>query len=393
MTITTSLGYIPLSTNSLRRANEALGPSVTQGIVKFDANGVLTHTGQVIGGKAYLAVVDELVQKKPKILRLLPAQIQEATNVYNDIVTPKPELISKGAAILGFLTLTETALSFTRCVLGLQVGWEEIVESTGVLAGVLFVTLGSQDFAGARADHAVAYANEHSEKYCKAAAKFAAAIVGLLSAILYLLGKLAQKSWIAVSAEMTSVFLEVSNAFAGIGLIIAGVLASYGIHRCHVFADRLKSYQDPKDQVSYLLNAVTVSDAEKAALGNDSVKIAQRQNEKIEYVRARTSMKAVRMILDKAPALLERLNTNDPSAIQAVNTLRQSIIDEGTKKQLVYTLGLIATILSFLSVVLGTFATAGAVPSILFAAAITIKVVLMISSSSWFVSQNDPIKR
>ncbi len=376
MTIITQYGYNDLSSRALQRLDRApMLQNIERGRIELAVNGVLTVSGQVVTGKPYLAVYDEITQKKPSISVISTTHVNEAIRLYNDTVRPNPQLISTGAAILGALAIAQTALSFTRCVLGLQIGWEEIVASTGVIAGLLFVTLDTQGFRGANKEHAVAQTSEHSEKYCKAAAKLAIAMVSLLASLLYLIGKMAETHWVTITQEVTGALLDLSNAFAGIGSIIAGVLASYGIYRCHVFADRLKGYKDPKEAIQYLLSAVTVSDAEKSALDNDPAKIEQRQKEKIEYVRARTSMKAVGMILDRAPALLEQFNAEDAQA------LIQDVVDEGTKKQLVYIVGLIATIFSFLSIALGSFTSMGSLPLVLMLAYIVIKVVLQYTNS------------
>jgi hypothetical protein len=381
MTVITNYGRIELSSKVLSRLDQAaLSENRVRGRLEF-ADGVLKDTGKQVFGKQYLAVYDELVQKKPSISSISMDQVNEAIRLYNGTVTPPQQMVSTGAKVLGVLALAETALSLVRCIWGLpDIGWEDMVESTGVILGVLFVTLDSQGFYGAHVEHAAAQTTDHNEKYCKAAAKLAVAILSFISSVLYLIGKMAEKGWVAISSEATHALLTVSSAFAAVALVIAGVLAALGIRRCHVFAKRLKEYNDPQEQLSYLLNAVTLSDAEKEAVGNNT---AERAKEKVEYVRARTSMKAVRMILGEAPELLERFKRNDPTAAEAASKLVQKVIDEGTKKQLVYTVGLIIAVLLFASTVLSMLATGGSLPLILLGVALSTKAILKFSN--WYV--------
>jgi len=391
MTVQTNLGLITLSQKSFQQMEQAAQASVLAGGFARFENGKLFYRGMEIVGKPFLAVKDELVQKMPPVSVISTSQVNDTIGLYNGIVTPEKPWLSTGAKILGGMAIAESVLSFVRCIWGLpDVGWEEMVESTGVFAGVLFVALDSQGFYGAQTEHLAAQTTDHNEKYKKAAAKLLMAIVSFISSAIYLIGKMAEKHWVAITSEATQALLSISGAFAAVALVIASVLAALGIHRCHEFAKRLKGYESDKEKLTYLLNAVTVSVDEKNALGNDQGKIAQRAKEKIEYVRARTSMKAVRMILQEAPELLQALNRNDNTVIDDVRKLIQDVVDEGTKKQLVYTVGLIIAILGFLSTVFALAATGGSLPLILLAVSIGLKAGLKFTNW-WCTAINDPV--
>jgi len=66
------------------------------------------------------------------------------------------------------------------------------------------------------------------------------------------------------------------------------------------------------------------------------------------------------------------------------------VVDEGTKKQLVYTVGLIIAILGFLSTVFALAATGGSLPLILLAVSIGLKAGLKFTNW-WCTAINDPV--
>jgi hypothetical protein len=359
---------------------------------------------QVVG-KAFSSIYHDLVKRAPVLVHNqaeMDRTTRAAAEVYQKIVHPKLSPGCAGGAIIMAAGVAD-GLSVLRNACGVQIGWDQAVRHMGVGGGTLSLGLSALELHNARKERESAIATQNNEVRQKATAKIAGATVGVIASLFYILGKANELSWIVLSVGAVTAITVACTTLWGIGAIISIALTSLGIHRCRTFEKRLSDFGSDeaglKNALSYLLSEITVSPAEIKALRKEleskgehtelelQAKVAELEARKIKYVKTRTSLNAVRMILDRAPEILNAFNR--PNLFQGERAdlcidARLLLVDvrhEGYKKKLVYTISLIAAIIGLTGVILGCFASMGVLPLILFAGSAAIGLGLTIANS------------
>jgi hypothetical protein len=345
-----------------------------------------------IVGQAFTSTYNDLLKQSSVIYQ--PNEMNnltlEAAEIYQKMVHPKLAPGMAGGAIVAAAAGVD-ALSFVRNTCGVRIGWDQAIRHMGIGGGTLSLGLNALDLHNARKERQSALEIQYNEGKDKATAKIAGSSIGLIASIFYVLGKANELSWIAFSVGTVTALTAVCTAFWGIGAIISIALAGFGIYRCRVLDHRLSAFgtneAGAKQALSYLLAEVTVLQAEREALRKEleskgeysgsafHEKLEELGARKIKYLKTRTSMRAVQMLLDRAPSILENFD------LAAAQQLLTDVRYEGYKKKLVYTIGMIASIIGLIGVVLGCFASMGALPLILFAGSAAIGLGLTMANS------------
>ena len=296
-----------------------------------------------------------------------PQAVTAAAHVYNNTVDPKinPGYIGSAMILAG---MSADGLSACRNWLGIRpIGWEQTVRYMGVGGGAIAGGMNFRDFQSARVERIAARNIQNKEGENKAIAKIVGAALGALASTLYALGKAGELGWITLSATTATNLTIACTALWGVGAIISIGLCIYGIYNSQEFQAKWEGFGPQSREgliqcFSYLLGEVTVSEKEI----DDSERLKRKQ----KAVQTRTSHRAVQLILDEAPGLLNKLRTSTPRAEIEARDFLAKVQFEGYKKRIVYAVGLLVGIISMVGLILGCFASMGVVlPSALFAGA------------------------
>ncbi len=212
--------------------------------------------------------------------------------------------------------------------------------------------------------------------------------------------------------------LSVSNVLFGIGALLAVGASAVGAIRCQRFNKRLSDYlENPKlteeqslrGALRFLKDSIGVTAEEKADCKAQideehpdwtpeqktellRQKLIDLTEVKVKYMKRRTSNKSLRLILNHADDLIERLGDKSTraEAIKETMVLMNTIRQENRIKLILYTLGLIASVLSFAGMFIIAFLSGGTLPFILFGIAGTIYIaVTLYTISSLFVKKEN----
>ncbi len=184
-----------------------------------------------------------------------------------------------------------------------------------------------------------------------------------------------------------------SNALFGFGAILAIGASVLGGVRCHRFNHRLNEYlynpklpeaQKMQGALRFLKDAISVTAEERAELAFQieqkhpdwsleqkelllGQRIADLTEVKVKYMKRRTSNKSLLLILNRTDDLLLKLGNPSTCAegIKEATVLIDKIKQENRVKLSLYFLGTVASIISFVGMLVMSFMSAGVLPFIL----------------------------
>ncbi len=280
-------------------------------------------------------------------------------------------------AAMGFsgIIFADPSLSVCRNVLSLRQGWEVVVQKIGMLGGATSVFINANELRSSWQAYPSADDSSRTntvEIANRAKVKFVNALAGISAGTLYTLSKADALNWIQLSSKAASVCGALMNAFWGISSVIAIALSILGIRRCKEFDRETVAFK-------------TQPNGENALLAHWLGMIIDLSKDKVDSriydLKAATSLRAVQMILDYAPKILDPSQPGSLPQGMDASALIAKVQAECAKKQLVYKIGLVASIIGFVGLVLGLFiASTSALPAILFASSAAISLALTIAN-------------
>lgn len=211
--------------------------------------------------------------------------------------------------------------------------------------------------------------------------------------------------------------LGASNLLFGVGSLLAAGTSYLGALRCLRFNQRLGQYIDHphftqkekmKGAVEFLKACISVTAEEKeeaaARIEKEhpdwsrelkeqllSQRLADLTEVKVKYMKRRTSNRSMKMILEKSDEILRKLS--DPKleqeGIEEAFHLIKTVQKDSTIKMILYILGIIAALLSFVAMVMTTISTAGSLPFILYGISGGIYLAMTIYSVGLMVLKRD----
>jgi hypothetical protein len=214
-----------------------------------------------------------------------------------------------------------------------------------------------------------------------------------------------------------SAALGVSNVLFGVGSLLAVGTSLLGAVRCERFNHRLNEYlENPKltevqkmqGALRFLKDSICVTVEEMREIEEQinrkyphlsaekkeqliQQKLADFSEVKVKYLKRRTSNKSLRLILNHADELLGKLSNKETciEGIKECTVFFNSIRQENRIKLSLYMLGLIASILSFVGMLIMSFTSATILPFVLFGIAGTIYLAISIYTIGGMFIKND----
>lgn len=360
----------------------------------------LKRVGRVV---RYYQHTDQLPRDElnPKDLAIRNAETRKSVIAINNASLPG----SNGNLLAG-MRLADDTLSLTRNILFAipSIGPSDpVVNHLGYYAGMFWTFFSFRELDDGITEYKRSKTIGDAEGQRRSEARILSG--GLVSAgsLAYLGGKFCDT--FASSAAASSA-LTASNVLFGVGSLLAIGSSVLGTIRCSRFNSRLNEYlenpdlsesQKMKGALKFLKDSITVTPEERADLVFEidqnhpdwssekkeqllQQKIADLTEVKVKYMKRRTSNKSLQLILNKSDDLIAKLNDPETCAegikesIVLINTIRQ----ENQIKLSLYVLGLIASILSFVGMMVAAFTTAGVVPFVLYGISGTIYLAMTI---------------
>lgn len=271
-------------------------------------------------------------------------------------------------AALSLLDIASSFGSFIRYVVALVSGPNHSGESESgmFLGGSWFVFSGIEFYNGLN-EMDRAQLMRDGEGVVRSFVMIVSGFVNLLGSTLYTMAK---------AGLMAAKISPIADAFFGVSSAITAVVAGARLGLILAFRSRLneKCSSDEKDlpkALSFLLDEAIGNREEGKPNG---AALAERQ---AKYFKRRTSALALKSVLSKAPGLLERLkDPTDTDAVKEAKELIALVKRENTKKAVLFVFVMIASFLAIAGIVLGTIATYGTLPFILYAISVLISLSL-----------------
>jgi hypothetical protein len=253
----------------------------------------------------------------------------------------------------------------------------------------------------------------------RAEAKILSMKTAVAGSVLYLADKTFQIGTSGVAHVGAAVCEHLSAFTFGIGSVIGIGMGILGIQRCANFQESLAEYLENRNlseeariegAVRFLRDAAvvtfeernelveqierdrpTATKAEKESLLQE--KLESLSEVKVKWVKRRTSMRAVRNILHHADSILAKLESplsdvRKQGAVEA-NLMFERVRGDSRKKQLLYAIGLFASLIGLAGLIIGTFFTFGALPFILYGISAGIYVLLFVAGQVSSLARRD----
>jgi hypothetical protein len=296
--------------------------------------------------------------------------------------------------ILAGMRLADDTLSLARNILFAipAIGRKDpIVNHLGYYAGIFWSFFSIREFDEGITEYKRSTQIRDAEGERRATARLLSGGLVSTGSLAYLAGKFCDTY---ASAGLAAAVLGVSNILFGVGSILAIGASSLGAIRCKRFNQRLNEYLENESLseaqklmgvVRFLKESLMVTAEEKADLiaeieekfpnstkEEKEALLDQKLNDltevKVKYMKRRTSNKSLLLILSNADAILAKLANPETCAegMRDAAILIHSVQMENRLKLNLYILGLIASILSFIGMIVMFFMTAGSLPFILY---------------------------
>jgi hypothetical protein len=311
-------------------------------------------------------------------------------------------------SVLAGMRLADDTLSLTRNILFSipEIGPQDpIVNHLGYYAGVFWSFFAFRELDDGISEYKRSKAVGDGEGRRRAEARILSGGTVLAGSAAYLAGKFCDTY---SSAVLASTLSNASNMLFGVGSLVGIGVSLLGAVRCERFNSRLNAYlenskladvQKFKGALQFLKDSLTVTLEERTAIKEEieekypnlnpalkedlfQQRLTDRAEAKVKYMKRRTSNKSLHLIVSQVDKILAKLDDPKarPEGIKEAALLISTIQQENKLKMTLYSLSLIASILSFLGMILATFTTGGVLPFVLYGIAGTIYLALTIYS-------------
>lgn len=291
-------------------------------------------------------------------------------------------------------TISENTLSLTRDVIRSvpEFGPDHaLAHNLAFPAGAIWAGFAVREVKGGYQDYKRAVEIGDKEGKNRAAGRLSTGTLGMFGSGFFLAGKTASTTGAAALAAGT--LSLIGDVCFGVGSVVGMGLSSLGIYRCCTFKKRLNEYfenpqltkeQQVRGSLEFLRDLLVItpeerldliqkideehpkaSPEEKAELLKKGM--ADLTEVKVKYLKRRTSNKSLELILTKAEPLLAKLQNPETKeeAIREGEELIRSVKKETNWKMALYTIGLIASIISFVAVIIADVFSLGTIPFII----------------------------
>lgn len=291
-------------------------------------------------------------------------------------------------------TISENTLSLTRDVIRSvpEFGPDHaLAHNLAFPAGAIWAGFAVREVKGGYQDYKRAVEIGDKEGKNRAAGRLSTGTLGMFGSGFFLAGKTASTAGAAALAAGT--LSLIGDVCFGVGSVVGMGLSSLGIYRCCTFKKRLNEYfenpqlskeQQVRGSLEFLRDLLVITPEERLELvqkinqehPNASPEekaellkkgMADLTEVKVKYLKRRTSNKSLELILSKAEPLLAKLQNPETreEAIREGDELIRSVRKETNWKMALYTIGLIASIISFVAVILADVFSLGTIPFII----------------------------
>lgn len=291
-------------------------------------------------------------------------------------------------------TISENTLSLTRDVIRSipEFGPEHaLAHNLAFPAGAIWAGFAVREVKGGYADYNRAVEIGDKEGKNRAVGRLSTGTLGMFGAGFFLAGKTASSTGAAALA--TGALSLIGDVCFGVGSVVGMGLSSLGIYRCHTFKKRLNEYdqnpqlskeQQVRGSLEFLRDLLVITQEERLELvqkidqehpkATDEEKaellkkgLADLAEVKVKYLKRRTSNKSLELILTQVEPILSKLQNPETKeeAIREADELIRSVKKETNWKIALYTIGLIASIISFVAVILADIFSLGTLPFII----------------------------
>lgn len=187
-----------------------------------------------------------------------------------------------------------------------------------------------------------------------------------------------------------NVLVGLSASFFGVSALIRLGFSYAGWRRCSAFRSELQEYlknesideeRRYRSVVAYLRELATTLSPEEVRTG---VSLEAKQ----QYLKRRTSLKSLQLILKQSEELLRELDSPDEATrkkgLEGAQKLIQTVLWENRKKMALYVLGMLMAAITVSALILGTFFSFGLMPLILYIVVATLSMMVgMFSIGDW----------
>lgn len=294
-----------------------------------------------------------------------------------------------------------------------------ISKQLGIATAGLGLLLAAKDWRDGEVEKKQAEKIKDGEGVRRAKAKILGMKTAVVGSALFLLDKSLRLNSGGAAQLGASVCSHLSAFTFGVGSVIGIGMGGLGIRRCANFQESLDEYlenpelsQEAKIQgaIRFLRDAAVVTFEERNELVEQieqecpdasseeketllQEKLTHLSEVKVKWIKRRTSMRAVRNILHHADSILAKFDSPLPQVRKEggveANLLLDRVRGESRKKQLLYGISVIASLIGLAGLITGTIFTLGALPFILYAISGGIYVLLFLAGRISSIARRD----
>ncbi len=299
--------------------------------------------------------------------------------------------------ILAGMRITQDTLSLTRNILfsipaiGSQ---NPVVNHLGYYAGLFWAFFSFRELDEGVAEYKRSKIIQDAEGQRRAEIRLLSGAICSTASLSYLAGRICNTFSSSVGAAAA---IGSANVLFGMGSFLAMGASLLGALRCSYFNDRIDEYlKHPKltevqkfqGVLHFLRDSISVTQEEREELAAQIEKehpdwdlekkekqlqgrLIELTEVKVKHMKRRTSSKSLHLILARVDMLLNKLADPKTQAegIQEAAALLRTIRRENKIKMVLYVLGFVAALISFIAMVVATFLTMGALPFALYGSA------------------------
>lgn len=372
----------------------------------------------VVGGREIDVKPSPEVKKVERIFRyyqnvgLLPRQPEEGVSHREQISSRSVRAVSDAAVpgttanLWAGTRFGDDSLSLYRRIIAIKYGPSSpFSKQLGYYAGSIWSAIFFKELIDGVSEHERAKEIGDLEGKRRAEAKLLSGGTLFAGSLSYLAGKIFDEK---LSMALGAHVLSASSLLFCVGSLIGIVTSALGVVRCEKFNNRLSEYlQNPnltevervRGAWTFLKDSLVVSAEEKGEIEKsvreqyrslskqDQDTLIQKQIEnltetKVKYMKRRTSTKSLQLILENADDILAKLNSKSVRAQREGVVKATQLIDviqkENRTKMLLYAIGTIASIISFVGLLFMTLTPAAIFPFVLCGIASSIYLALSI---------------
>ncbi len=310
---------------------------------------------------------------------------------------------TKGQVLAG-MRIADDTLALVRNILFVGLGVKDpVVNHLGYYAGTFWTFFALRELDNGRTEYQRSKLIGDIEGGRRAQARVVSGAVVSSASLSFLASRFCVSYGAAAAAFGIS---SASSALFGVGSLLAMGSSLLGALRCSRFHERLGEYLDnPKltevnrlrSALKYLRESITVSSEEKALFEKNiekdhpdwppdakkrllNQKLRDLTEVKVKYMKRRTSTKSLELVALRVDEILAKLE--DPKkmveGITEASELIYTVQKESRVKKTLYMLGFVASLVSFVAMLILVFMTAGSLPFILYGIAGTIYLLITI---------------